>query len=44
MLFIESAVWEDTKVNILTTALPTLAILWQVSQYLLLLLKVRILV
>lgn len=44
MLFIESAVWEDTKVNILTAALPTLAILWRVSQYLLLLLRLRILV
>ena len=27
-LFIEIAVWEDTKVNILTAALPTLPILW----------------
>jgi len=28
MLFLETAVWEDTKVDILTVALPTPAILW----------------
>lgn len=42
-LFIEIAVWEDTKVNILTAALPTLAILWPISQFLLLFLKLHIL-